>query len=411
MVSTADTEKPSSRLSQFAYEAQSPQGLTLRGTLEAESLAAATSQLQSLWLRVLSIQHVPEQAAPRRLGVDDFVLFNQQLAHLTQAGLPVERGLRLIAADLRSGKLAAAANAVAADLERGLSLQEAFHQHANQFPDLYARLVDAGVKTGNLPGMLFAMGRHLELVKRVRFALWRVLTYPVMALVALAAVMLFVSMTVLPQLRDIYREFGGDDARLPLVTEWILAFGRYYPMILLVLGCMVVVIAAVLLLLRSSGRWGYFSDYVLLPMPVIGPVLKASLLARWCDGLRIGVASGLDLPQAIALTSDAMASPKLQQDARRLTTVIATGQKFDQFRSHLLPATVPAAIELSGQSGDLASTLAIITQMYEQQAEQRLKMIPVILTPVMMVVVVCGIGLTITALFMPLVKIITSLTF
>jgi len=392
---------------QFSYEAQGPQEQVLRGTLEAGSVEAATAQLQALGLRVLSVSCAPEQVAPKRLGVDDFVLFNQQLAHLTQAGLPVERGLRLIAADLRSGRLAAAANAVAADLERGLSLQEAFGKHARQFPDLYARLVDAGVKTGDLPGMLFAMGRHLDLIKRVRFALWRVFAYPVIALMALAGVLLFVSVAVLPQFENIYRDFG---TTLPMLTVYVLEFGGYYPMVLLVLGILAGVVAVGLAILRVTGKWGYFSDYFLLQIPIVGGVLKASLLARWCDGLRIGVASGLDLPRAIALASEAMASPKLREDAAKLTAVVSSGQSFSSFRGYLVPATVPAAIELSGQSGDLASTLAIITQMYEQQAEQRLKLIPVVLTPLMMVVVAVGIGITIVSLFLPLVKLIGSLS-
>jgi len=364
-------------------------------------------QLQSLGLRVLSIQHAPDQPTPKRLGTDDFILFNQQLAHLTQAGLPVERGLRLIAADLRSGRLANAANAVASDLERGLSLQDAFDRHSKQFPSLYAKLVDAGVKTGNLPGMLFAMGRHLELVKRVRFALWRVFAYPIVAMTALAAVAFFVATNVLPQFKAIYKDFG---TTLPALTVYILAAGEHAVPILTALAFIVAAITAVMLVLRAVGAWGYINDYVLLQIPIVGSVLKASLLARWCDGLRIGVASGLDLPRAIELTSDTIASPKLQTDATTLTDSLAAGKTFDQFRGKLVPATIPAAIELSAQTGDLATTLAIITQMYEQLAEQRLRLIPVILTPLLMIVVAAGIGITVAALFLPLVRLISSLS-
>src|SRR5262249_32173436 len=161
------------------------------------------------------IAPAPEAAAPKRLGADDFILFNQQLAHLTQAGLPVERGLRLIAADMQSGRLASAASAVASDLERGVPLRDAFDRHPNQFPSLYARLIDAGVQTGNLPGMLFSLGRHLELVNRVRFAIWSVFAYPLIALVALSLIILFVATRILPQMDGMYGDFH---TRLPSLT-------------------------------------------------------------------------------------------------------------------------------------------------------------------------------------------------
>ena len=102
----------------------------------------------------------------RALGGDDFVAFNQQLAQLAKAGLPLERGLRLIAADLGRGRLARAITEVADELERGTPLAEAFDRHRGRFPSLYGRLVDAGVRSGNLSEVLLNLGRHLDMGQR-----------------------------------------------------------------------------------------------------------------------------------------------------------------------------------------------------------------------------------------------------
>src|SRR5690349_2675712 len=104
---------PASERHAFRYEAQTVDGRTFRGILEAPTLGEAQNRLTGLQLRILSIEAVPPGPTGggggerrRPLSRDDFLLFNQQLAHLTAAGLPVERGLRLIAADLRAGRLA-----------------------------------------------------------------------------------------------------------------------------------------------------------------------------------------------------------------------------------------------------------------------------------------------------------------
>src|SRR5690348_17070364 len=138
----------------FAYAAQTYDGQALSGTIDAADLTDAARRLETLRLRVIRLDKVAKPPRPRRLGEEDFTTFNQQLAQLTAAGMPIERGLRLVAEDMRSGRLAQAVHSVADELERGASLPEAFERHHRLFPPLYGTLVGAGVRSGNLSGML-----------------------------------------------------------------------------------------------------------------------------------------------------------------------------------------------------------------------------------------------------------------
>src|SRR5215217_2374689 len=113
----------------FAYQAQTADGQTLSGTIDAPDAEQASRQLQSLRLRVLEIGPTARAQRAQPLRGDDFLAFNQQLMHLTKAGLPVEHGLRLIAQDMRSGRMAATVREVADELERGTPLGEAFEKH------------------------------------------------------------------------------------------------------------------------------------------------------------------------------------------------------------------------------------------------------------------------------------------
>lgn len=393
----------------FRYDAQTSDGRTIRGTLEATSLADAEERLSRLQLRILSLEAAPDASPfPRRraLGRDDFLLFNQQLAHLSAAGLPLEHGLRLIAADLRTGRLSRAATAVAQELERGASLRQAFDLHASSFPPLYARLVDAGVHSGNLPAMLFNLGRHLELVSRMRQALWRVLSYPLMVLAAAALVFYLISTWILPQFAEIYRDFR---TTLPTLTRLLLAAGKFYPTILMVLLFSLLAVTVVSIVLNLT-RAGVLTDTLLARLPVVGPIVRASLLARWIDALRLSIEAGLDLPRALALAADAAASPRLARDSDSLAALIASGQPITAFRGALIPPTVPAAIELGAAAGNLSATLATLCSLYQRQAEHRLRLVPSILTPLMMLFVAAVIATGIAALFMPLVHLIQSVS-
>src|SRR5215211_1034587 len=114
----------------FAYQAQTADGQTLSGTIDASDAEHAGSLLQALRLRVLEISPAAHPPRPKALRGDDFVAFNQQQMHLTRAGLPVEHGLKLIAQDMRSGRLAETVRQLAAEMERGTPLDQAFEKHA-----------------------------------------------------------------------------------------------------------------------------------------------------------------------------------------------------------------------------------------------------------------------------------------
>jgi type IV pilus assembly protein PilC len=404
----------------FRYEAQTSSGQPIRGTLEAASAMEVQQQLASLGLRVLSVDPAPgaTKSRLRPVGAEDFLLFNQQLAHMTAAGLPVERGLRLIAADLNSGRLSSAINAIADELEKGTPLHDAFAHHASRFPPLYANLIQAGVEANNLPALLFNFGRHLEFTANLRKTLWRTLAYPIAVLLALAAVMLFVSADVLPHLRGVYEQLGnpywGDYemdpahrfARLPLITQWLLWLGPKIPWIIGILAATVLALVGIYLLLRSRGKEGVFIDTLLLRIPLIGVILKRSMTARWCDSLRIAVEAGVDLPTAVSLAARSVGSPRLMRESQELVRGIAGGAPAATLPGMLIPPAIPAAIEFASKTGDLPATLATLTRMYEQQAEQRLRALPAILTPLLLLLIGVVIGLTIAAMFAPLLKLL-----
>lgn len=391
----------------FAYEAQTERGEALSGTIDAPDAARAATLLESLRLRVLRIDPVGFAARTAPLRGEDFTSFNQQFSQLAAAGLPVEYGLRLIAQDMRSGRLAETIRAVAGELERGTPLGEAFDRHRDKFPPLYGRLVEAGVRTKNLSGILLNLGRHLELVNRLRGMMWRATAYPLIVLVVLLGVLLFISGWIIPQFEVLFTDFG---IRLPRVTRVLLGTSGWLPPLLI--GTLAAIALGMVLwpILRLVGWDRAVIETLVLPAPLVGPVLRRNLIARWCDALRLGVDAGLDLPRAIMLANDAVGSRKLRTDGEALVTALQHGRPLDEpsRRLRMIPATVSAAIELGRAKDQLSGALAALAELYQQQAEVRLNLIPAILTPLMLIVTAAVIGLVVLGLFAPLMSLIQA---
>lgn len=417
MIETATPSKPQlapPAAVAFAYEAQTIAGQPVSGTIDAPSMEQAQRLLAGLRLRVLRIEPADRPPRTRAIRGEDFAAFNQQLAHLTSAGMPVEHGLRLIAQDMRRGRLANTVKQLAAELERGTPLELAFEKHQDRFPPLYARLVGAGVRSGDLPGMLLNLGRHMELVQRLRASLWRAFAYPLMVLAGVALVVAFLSAVVIPQFRLLFRDLGmatGYGSRLPAATRLLLALPDVVPYVAIALAALAIACAVAWAVVRARGAQQAMKDRLLLPLPLIGPVLRNNLVARWCDAVRLGVRAGLDLPRAIQLANDSVASPALRKDGDALIGAVQAGRRIGDVRdTRVLPATVVAAMSLAGEHHDLPATLAMLSSMYQQQAEMRLAVLPTILTPILVVLVAGLIGIVIAALFLPFLQMFSLLS-
>jgi type IV pilus assembly protein PilC len=397
--------------STFAYRAQGFDGQPLSGTIDADSADSARQRLESLRLRVLEL--APAAKPPggaARLGGEAFVTFNQQLAHLTAAGLPLEQGLRLIAQDLRRGKVAATVRQIAAELERGESLGEAFQKHASHFPPAYGRLVEAGVRSNNLSGMLLSLGQHLQTVAQLRAALWRALAYPVAVFIALCFVVAFIGHFVLPRFEQIFRDFG---TKLPAITEFLLAGSRGAGTVAIVLAALLVAALLAWQGLRLAGRDAPVRDLIGLRLPLVGATLRRSLVSRWCDAVRLGIESGMDLPRAMRTGADAVGSPRLTRDVERLAARVESGEPLNGGGGGLVPATVLSAVELAsrqGGPGALAEVLATLSRMYRQQARAKTAVIPAVLTPLLLALLTVIIGFVITGVFAPFITLIQGIT-
>jgi type II secretory pathway component PulF len=385
----------------YTYRAQTPGGQTMDGVIRAEAAGVAWEALEDAGLHLIELaQETPTKA--RAVGGRDFLAFNQQLSQLVGAGLPVESGLRLIAQDLRRGRLARAVAAVAEDLERGVSLPEAFDTHRRSFPPLYGRLVEAGIQTGNLPAVLLNLSRHLELLQRLRGAIWRAAAYPVVVLLAFLAVMIFIGSVIVPQFAEIYRDFDTD---LPALTRQVMAVARYAWLIALVLAGLLLLPLLLGGTLSLLGARGWLTDHVLMRLPLLGPALQRNLLARWCDLLHTGVAAGLDLPRALELAGESAGSGRLRLDTRRLVADLEAGRELDhRLKFDVLPASVPAALRMGSERADLAALLADHAAIFEQQADLRLGSIQLYLAPALIVCLGIIMGIVTVALFLPLVN-------
>jgi len=185
----------------FEYNALTSAGRLMKGTIEAGSREEVSEQLKHMQLSVNSIDKAKPKKPRTAIGRNQFMLFNQQLASITKAGIPLEKGLRELSNDVGSSSMRKLINDIAGELEKGVSIEEAFEKRQKRFPPLYGRILKAGVETGRLSEMLTSLNRHLELAGRTRRIIFEAISYPVVILILGAIVITAMFMLIIPQFK------------------------------------------------------------------------------------------------------------------------------------------------------------------------------------------------------------------
>jgi type IV pilus assembly protein PilC len=409
----------------FAYRAQTHDGQEISGSIDATDIEDARRRLQSLQLQNIQFASTVFTSRAGALRGDDFLVFNQQLAQLTGAGLPVEQGLRLVATEMRRGSMRRTIDTVAAELESGKTLSQAIAAHRSQFPPLYSELIDAGIRSGNLSGILLNLGSHLTLIRRMQTMLWQTLSYPAIVLLIFFGVMYFVLVELVPKWEPMLLGFQGmnfwvrtrgiynsHQVEIPIFTRALFQVSDVVSSWPGTLVIAVIVVAAIAVwgLIRLADADGGLAERFWTHMPLVGMVVRRNLISRWCHAVALGVEAGMDLPAAIKLADDATASPALRADGAALVAAVSAGQPLSSARpGYILPLTVVTAIETAAQRGDLAATLKAFSQMYQQQAELRVGGIQAIFTPILLLFVGTVIGALMLAMFAPLLTVLNLL--
>jgi type IV pilus assembly protein PilC len=384
----------------FEYHALTPAGRLMRGTLEAASNEQAGKLLREMQLTVQSILEAKVAKPKTAIGRNEFILFNEQLASITQAGIPLEKGLRELSADINSAAMRRMVNEIADDLENGVSIQQAFKKREKHFPPLYGSIIEAGVQTGRLSEMLISLNRHLETTGHTRRILFEALCYPAVILLLAAIIVSFFLLMLTPQFEAIYLDF---DIELPEATYSFLQMGNY---VIQAWGCGGIALFFVFFFWWGLGKFKegrYVKESIVLRIPVFGRIYRLGTLCRLADSLALTIGAGCDIPQSLRLAGKTLGSEKLSQECRFLADQIDHGSSI--MESGQVRTTIPRlflySMQLGIQRNELQDNLFNLTDMYSSQVRYCQGRLSAILLPIVLILVAGFIGMGIIAMFLP----------
>jgi type IV pilus assembly protein PilC len=336
----------------------------------------------------------------KKLNLEKFLIFNQQFVTLIRAGLPILKGLDLLADRLTDPKLGAYIKSVRDEVRKGTLLSEAFRMQG-VFPKIYVTSVMAGEKSGSLSEVLDRYISYQKLALAVRKKILVSLLYPAVLIFLVLCLIVFLVTFVVPNFAQLYSSMS---ATLPAITQVLIAVGttaRNY-----VLLFFAALVGAGFLFAWWSRKESAKEklDAVKMHTPVLGDIWLKYQVAQFSRVLSTLLTGGIPLVQGLETAADSLGTALLRRTLMKAGKLVREGQALSGSltATGVFPPLAIDMIEVGESTGALPVMLTSVAEFYEDDVNTKMTAALSLIEPAIMIFMGIFVAFVLIALYMPI---------
>jgi type IV pilus assembly protein PilC len=383
-------------------------GEIIEGVYVADSEAHLRRELEDKGLFVLSLQRrgmLPvfglSKGRRRRIGRQELLIFNQELATLLKAGMPLVQSLDILRQRVSNQTFKAVLDGVYDKVKAGTALSDAFAEHPDLFPGVYAASLMAGERAGNLDEVIRRYVAYEKVIGTVKRRTVSALIYPLILVTMMLVLVGIIVLRVVPAFSEFYNNFGKT---LPLSTRIVIGISNFA-----VGNLPFIVIGLIAGAIALSSWWKQPGqrtriDRMLLELPWAGGTLRKFSTAQLARTLATLLGGGIPLVNALEISGRAMTNRHMAGELTEVTRRVREGQGFAAgLRERGMLADVAVKmVEVGESTGALQEMLNSLAEFYDEEIETEVARFITLIEPVILVVMGAVIALVVLALYMPL---------
>lgn len=355
--------------------------------------------------------------ANKSIKTKTLMIFTRQLATLIDAGLPLLRGLTVLAKQEKDVVLKGTINHLAEAVQGGSTFSESLAQHPKIFNKLYINMVKAGELGGVLELVLNRLAEFQEKAQKIKNKVVAAMFYPIIVLCIAIAIMGFLLVYIVPKFQQIFHDMLGD-SKLPGLTEFViscsnLAKSAFWPPLNFLITAGVVFGLIVAYVAFSTSKFGRrFLDMTKLRAPVFGDLTRKNSISRFSRTLGTLVTSGVPILQALNITRETAGNVIVGEAIGKVHDSVKEGESIVQplEASGVFPPMVISMIDVGEETGQLPEMLLKIAEVYDDEVDNAVAGLTSLLEPIMIVFLAVVVGTIVIALFLPLIEIIKKMS-
>jgi type IV pilus assembly protein PilC len=336
----------------------------------------------------------------KKLNLEKFLIFNQQFVTLIRAGLPILKGLDLLADRLTDPKLGAHIKTVRDDVRKGTLLSEAFRMQG-VFPKIYVTSVMAGEKSGSLAEVLDRYIAYQKLALAVRKKILVSLLYPSVLIFLVLCLIVFLVTYVVPNFAQLYSSMS---AQLPAITQVLITIGTTARSYVLVFFGALVALGFLFAWWSKKESAREKLDAVKMRTPVLGDIWLKYQVAQFSRVLSTLLTGGIPLMQGLETAADSLGTALLRRTLAKAGKMVREGQALSGSltATGVFPPLAIDMIEVGESTGALPVMLTSVAEFYEDDVNTKMTAALSLIEPAIMIFMGIFVAFVLIALYMPI---------
>ncbi|MDO5451616.1 MAG: type II secretion system F family protein [Candidatus Saccharibacteria bacterium] len=398
-------------MKRFVYRAKEKEtGKVIKGNIQAENEQTAGRLL-------IEQGYIPESVTEEGVGLfggkghvtgKDRIMFTRQLSTLIGAGLPLATSLRTVAEQTQGKAMKTIIEEILTNVESGKTLHDSFAQYPDVFNGVYLALIKAGETSGTLDLALKRLADQEEKDAAMMSKIKGALVYPAIILVVIIAVLAFMMIMVVPQVRDLYEDMGEE---LPALTQFLVGisnfFGDFWWLVLIVI---LAISAGAWYAVKKTPMGRKVADSVKINVPVFGGLFRKLYVSRFARTAEMMLATGVPMLDSVKIAIDATSNVVVEEEYSKSLEIIEGGKPLSEAlkdREYMLPL-VPQMSSIGEQSGKIDEMLGKAAAVYESELDEQINNISTMIEPILMVIMAGLIGIVIGGTLLPIYSLVNS---
>ncbi|MCF8977127.1 MULTISPECIES: type II secretion system F family protein [Pseudomonas] len=394
------------KVSVFTWEGVDKKGSKISGELSGHNPALIKAQLRKQGINPTKVRKktVSIFGKGKKIKPLDIAFFSRQMATMMKAGVPLLQSFDIISEGSENPNMRSLVDSLKQEVSAGNSFATALRQKPEHFDDLFCNLVDAGEQAGALESLLDRVATYKEKTEKLKAKIKKAMTYPAAVLVVAIIVSGILLIKVVPQFQSVFASFG---AELPAFTLMVIGLSEIVQTWwLAILGLF---IAGIFLFKRSYKQSQKFRDSIdrfLLKIPIIGPLIFKSSVARYARTLATTFAAGVPLVEALDSVAGATGNVVFRNAVMKIKQDVSTGMQlnFSMRSTGVFPSLAIQMTAIGEESGALDSMLDKVATYYEDEVDNMVDSLTSLMEPMIMAVLGVIVGGLVIAMYLPIFK-------
>ena len=408
----------------YSYKAKRPNGETVTGSLNAQNESDAVGDLRRQGLIVISVAPQKGGLASKelfsvgkkkgklgraRVKTQDMVVFTRQLSTMISAGIPLVESIEILAEQASNLGFRATLEDIAANVRAGKDLSQALGAHPRIFPNIYVNMVKAGEASGQLDIVLTRLAEYQEASAKLKGEIKSAMTYPIVSLVMVLGITLFLLVFIIPKFKEMFYSLNVE---LPAITRALLATSLFLQQYFLYWVLAATLVCIGLWRYVKTERGGTQKDWLVLRLPIFGPLFSKVSISRFSRTFATLIQSGVPILGALEIVAQTCGNRIVARAITEASESVRQGETLGDplAKSKVFPPMVTRMISIGEKTGALETLLEKISDFYDQQVKSTVESLTSLIEPIMIGLMGFLVGGMVMAIFLPIFKMVGALS-